>query len=229
MIVFNERAHTYTDTETNQTLMSVTTLISKYKPPFDRIGNATRVAHRQGVSVEFILEEWESELKRACNNGTHLHKIMEKYILHKEEDKTYSTLYESYNEIAKNLFKYSTNVLCEAGVGDTELNIAGTADLIYENNTHFYIGDFKTNKHFRFTSAYNSYFTAPIDHLNICEFNTYALQLSMYALLYEKMTNKKCAGLVIFHLDSNNKWYPINVNYMKKEAIALIENYNNPN
>ena len=63
MIVFNEEEHTYIDTETGKKLISATTLIVKFKPQFDKIGNATRVAKREGVTVDFILEEWEAENK----------------------------------------------------------------------------------------------------------------------------------------------------------------------
>ena len=89
------------------------------------------------------------------------------------------------------------------------------------------LGDFKTNKRFNFHSSFNEYMVGPLSHLTVCEFNTYALQLSMYAYMYEKMTNKKCDGLVIFY-KTDDIWRSINVNYMKSDIIALIADYNNP-
>ena len=79
----------------------------------------------------------------------------------------------------------------------------------------------------RFYSEYNEFFKKPVDHLGVCEFNTYSLQLSLYAYLYELSSGKKCSGLVIFY-KNNDAWYPIRLNYMKREIIALIEDYNNP-
>jgi len=48
-------------------------------------------------------------------------------------------------------------------------------------------------------------------------------------MLYENMSGKKCSGLVVFYKNKvNDTWYPIRLNYMKNEVIALIEDYNNP-
>ena len=119
---------------------------------------------------------------------------------------------------------------------NVEDNIAGTADLVYEKEKSFMLGDFKTNKRFNFHSSFNEYMIGPLSHLTVCEFNTYALQLSLYAYLYEKMTNKKCDGLVIFYKqkrfnddgEETPYWRPIHVNYMKNEIIEVIADYKNP-
>jgi len=55
MVIFNEEKHKYVDDETGKELISATTLLGKYKHAFDSIGNATRVAAREGVTVDFIL------------------------------------------------------------------------------------------------------------------------------------------------------------------------------
>jgi len=226
MIVFNEEEHTYIDTETGKKLISATTLIGKFKPQFDKIGNATRVAKREGVTVDFILEEWEAEKNRACDYGTHVHKVMEDFLGEGIEESEYEQLYTSYKKW-EHIFKKFPTLTCEMRLNNVDLNIAGTADLVYENKNYFYIGDFKTNKAFRFYSEYNEFFKKPVDHLGVCEFNTYSLQLSLYAYLYELSSGKKCSGLVIFY-KNNDAWYPIRLNYMKQEIIALIEDYNNP-
>ena len=92
-------------------------------------------------------------------------------------------------------------VLCENLMYNEDIKIAGTADLIYEHKgNEFTIGDFKTNKRFRFSSQYKEKMKLPVDHLDYCEFNTYALQLSFYAWLHEKQTGKRCRKCVIFYL-----------------------------
>ena len=48
-IKFDEAAHTYTHTETGEPFISVTTLLGKYKQPFDRDGHSKRVAEIEGV------------------------------------------------------------------------------------------------------------------------------------------------------------------------------------
>ena len=55
MITFDEKTHTYKCSKTGRELISATTLIGKYKKPFDRMENATRVANREGLDVQFVL------------------------------------------------------------------------------------------------------------------------------------------------------------------------------
>lgn len=228
MITFDEKTHTYRCSKTGRELISATTLIGKYKKPFDKMEHATRVANRQGLDVDFVLDLWEKEKNRACEYGTNIHKVMEDYLTEGVEDKKHETLYNSYNKW-KHIFKNFPKLMCEEKLHDLDNFIAGTADLIYENDNYFMVGDFKTNKAFNFFSAYNEFMLKPVDHLSVCEFNTYGLQLSLYAYMYEKNTGKKCTGCVIFYKDKEDRFYPIRVNYMKKEIIALIEDYNNPN
>ena len=229
MVIFDEKRHKYIDSETGKELMSVTRLIGKYKPVFDKKEAATRVANREGLTVDFVLDLWEKEKNKACDYGTDIHKVMEDFLTEGKKEEQYTSLYDSYNKW-KHIFKGFPKLKCEEQLHNIDLNIAGTADLLYENKTHFYIGDFKTNKAFRFISEYNEFFKAPLDHLSVCEFNTYALQLSIYAMLYEKMSGKKCNGLVIFYKNkATETWYPIRLNYLKREVIDLIDDYNNPN
>jgi hypothetical protein len=103
--------------------------------------------------------------------------------------------------------------------------LAGTADLIVENDNIFYVMDFKTNKKFNFINKYNEYFYEPIDYLPQCEFTTYTIQLSIYAYMYELLTGKKCGGLKIFYLrEFNDKtfWQEIPCTYMKSTVIDLF-------
>jgi ATP-dependent exoDNAse (exonuclease V) beta subunit len=171
---------------------------------------------------------WEKEKNRACDYGTNIHKIMEDYLTQGKKEEEYESLYTSFDKW-KGIFKNYKTLLCEEKLHDLDNFIAGTADLIYENDKHFMVGDFKTNKAFNFFSPYNEFMLKPVDHLSACEFNTYGLQLSLYGYLHEKSSGKKCVGCVIFYKDKQDKFYPIRVNYMKKEIIALIEDYNNPN
>ena len=227
MIYFDEKTHTYINTETGKELISVTTLLGKYKPKFDRMENATRVANREGLDVDFVLDQWEKEKNKACDYGTAIHKVMEDFLVENKQEAEYESLYKSYKSLASYIFKGYNKFKAEERMNSIEDNIAGTADLVYEKEKSFMLGDFKTNKRFNFHSSFNEYMVGPLSHLTVCEFNTYALQLSMYAYMYEKMTKKKCDGLVIFY-KTDDIWRSINVNYMKSDIIALIADYNNP-
>ena len=64
MIVFNEEKHTYTNSKTDEKYISVTTLLGKYKTPFDKDKHSLRVAEREGVPQEMVLEMWEKENRK---------------------------------------------------------------------------------------------------------------------------------------------------------------------
>ena len=97
-ITFREEDHTYTHNETGERFTSVTTLLGKYKKPFDADGAATRVAKREGVTKEMILEMWENEKNKACDRGTEIHKLLEDYITFGDEADNWGWLYKSYDK-----------------------------------------------------------------------------------------------------------------------------------
>lgn len=66
--------------------------------------------------------------------------------------------------------------------------LAGTADSVftvdYKNQLYVSVKDHKTDKKFRSTGLRKMLY--PVDDLDACEFNKYSLQLSLYALMFEK-------------------------------------------
>tara|TARA_R110002050_G_scaffold95497_3_gene198721 strand:+ start:2208 stop:2915 length:708 start_codon:yes stop_codon:yes gene_type:complete len=224
-IVFDPVKHTYTHTSAGL-LTSATTVLGKFKKPFDKMFHATRVAKRECVNVEQVLEMWEYEKNKACDRGTDIHKMLEDYIMLGEIKEHYGWLFKAYNSVVDRAVGSVDKVLCENIVYNTEYKVAGMADLIYNiKGDKFIVGDFKTNKKFNFHSQYGEHLLAPVDHLQNCEFNVYALQLSLYAYMYEVMTNKKCAKCVIFYL-KDNKFLPYHVNYMREEVKAILTKFN---
>lgn len=224
MITFNQEAHTYTHNETGENYISVTTLLGKYKPFFDKDRHSTRVAQREGISKEMVLEMWQKENKRATTKGTKIHKAMERYILESGTEEEYKSLYDSYDAAVEEEIGAYRNVFTEMLLHDDNFKVAGTADLIFRHNKDFTLGDFKTNKKFNFTSNFGDYFKAPVEHLTYCEFNNYALQLSLYAYIYEKVSGLKCKKLVIFYLE-NGKWKPIHCNYLKSDIVNILDHF----
>jgi hypothetical protein len=225
-ITFTEWNHTYTHNKTGEKFTSVTTILGKYKKPFDSEGAATRVAKREGVSKEMVLEMWEKEKNKACDRGTSLHKLLEDYITVGEQVDDYGWLYKTYDRCAEyNVDRYK-KVLCEQLLWNEELKVSGLADLIYEHKDGtFTVGDFKTNKRYRFSSDYNEWMLPPLDHLTVCEHSTYTMQLSIYAWLYEQLTGKRCRKLVIYYL-KGDRFVAHHGNYMKAEVENLMKDFN---
>jgi ATP-dependent exoDNAse (exonuclease V) beta subunit len=224
MIVFDEESHTYTNTELDIKYISVTTLLGKYKKPFDSDGHSKRVAAREGVSQEMVLELWATETKKATDKGTKIHKLMEDFIKNGITRPEFNFLYKSYDDLVRLCIGNFKTVKAESLLYNHDYCVAGMSDIIYENTNDFTVADFKTNKKFKFTTDFNDFFIDPVSHLTYCEFNMYALQLSMYAYMHELVTGKKCKKLVVFYLNQD-KWIPYHLNYMKTDIINIFKHY----
>ena len=62
----------------------------------------------------------------------------------------------------------------------------------------------------------------PIQHLDSCNFNSYSLQLSLYAYMLEKRYGYKIAGLYLIHL-REDEFREYECPYMKKEMELLTQ------
>lgn len=202
-VSFNAENHTYTN-NLGENYISVTTLLGKYKPPFDKDKAAARVAAREGLTVEEILSYWADLNRIATERGTLMHKAVEDFILTREienSDLEYLCRHIETQLIANSQFEVKGEEL----LYNHEYQIAGTADIILENDKYFKIWDLKTNKKINFTNNFNDgkFLFKPVDHLVNCEYTNYALQLSAYAFLKEQITGKKCVELKIIHSSSS--------------------------
>jgi hypothetical protein len=116
---------------------------------------------------------------------------MENYIIGKEKKDEHISLYESFNSIVADDFKWAKKVHSELLLYSDLYKIAGTADLIIEHNDYeFSVGDFKTNKKIDFCNQWGQRMLDPISHLSDCNYNLYTLQLSLYAYLFSLSSGK---------------------------------------
>lgn len=224
-IILEPETHTYVNTETSEIYESVTTFIGKYKKPFDKDFYSKKVAKATGVTQEEILKKWEKITQVAQEKGIKIHLTMEAYLKNNILNKEYTDLIESFAKKTKFLIKNDSQIYSEKLLYSDDIKLAGTADLVIENGNTFYIQDFKTNKAFNFNSKYNDYFYEPIDHLQVCEFTTYSMQLSIYAYMYENLFKKKCGGLTIYYMrdfDGKRFWQEYNCLYAKDTVEKLF-------
>jgi ATP-dependent exoDNAse (exonuclease V) beta subunit len=80
-VTFDEPTHTYTD-NLGRNYTSVTTLLKKYKPEFDRDKAVKATLKKRGLlnteeNYNSILKEWEVKTVEACERGTEIHKAIE--------------------------------------------------------------------------------------------------------------------------------------------------------
>lgn len=226
MIAFDPDSHTYRNTETGEIYISVTTLIGKYKPKFDEHYHAERVAKREGCTKEEILQLWDKIRTTATDKGTLIHNLIEDYIKTGNKPDKVPWLFTEFDRLISENVPYIKKMHSEQLLYSHEYKVAGTSDIVIDSGKYFHIVDFKTNKGFSYLSKFNEYHLEPVSHLPVCEFNTYCLQLSMYGLMYEKISGKKMKSMFVMFLRPDKKSFDvINMNYMKLEAVEIFENY----
>lgn len=258
MIKFKEKGHLYTSVEPDDIKwLSVTGLISRLHEPFDAEAKAYSSSSRKPTAAypnkwykvppEEILAAWESETTRAADLGHWYHG--------KREAK-----WEDMDNVVMSQFidgdKYATNQILEEGIYPEHLmymlsaEICGQSDLVIIRDGKVYIRDYKTSKEIRRHGFTNRYGTKmmypPVEHLEDCEYNHYALQLSIYMyIILRHNPNLEPGGLTIehvkFEIEKEDKYgYPIykkddngefiireieeiEVPYLRKEVVYILD------
>jgi len=232
MINFNSENHTYTD-DVGRNYESVTKYINRFVPQFDFEQKSKQYASKYGMNLEEVRSDWKLKNKNSTDFGTKIHSLIEEAI---KEDALipgdyFNVVKSIYDEI-KNNFRGS--YLTETIVYNTEHQIAGTSDLIINNENTFSIIDFKTNKQIKYTNDFeDKNLLKPINHLPNSEYFKYSLQLSFYAYFYSVNTGKQLDRLAFYWLKrKNNKdytsvegstWVRYNTPYLREEVLKCLE------
>jgi ATP-dependent exoDNAse (exonuclease V) beta subunit len=229
-VIFDKAKHTYYNNITNDIYISATQILSKFKKPFDRLGISAAIAKREKVTQQEILDRWDKIKDDACIKGTSIHDLLEQYIKLGLKDEQFSWIYSELDETIERIVEGKHDYMhSEKLLYNDEFKIAGTCDLLIDCGDEFCVFDFKTNKKIATSNKYKDFLLYPLDFIQNCEYNVYALQLSLYAFMYEKLTGKRVKNLCIFFIQ-DNKMIPYNVPYLKLEIRAMLNHYvkNNP-
>lgn len=219
MIVFNEDNHRYSDMN-GITMTSVTSFIGKYKQKFDAEAVAAKVSKNKkskwyGKTPEQILEFWQKESERSTTLGSWYHKLMENDILScsSADYSTSASLPVVKPTYDRNGDKILPNQKLEPGIYPEHMmylksvGLCGQSDLvIVDKDNKVFVSDYKTNKSID-TASYVDYrgvskkMLPPIQHLDDCNFNHYALQLSFYMyIILRHNPHLEFGGLKIEHI-----------------------------
>lgn len=229
IVTLDEATHQYTDNY-GKSYMSVSAFLSLFSKKFDREGISRLSAAKKGISQEEILAEWDKKRDDAIDHGNIIHNALEGYMktttLRDEE----SHLMPLVKSISKEYSEYY-RIFPEEIIFCEEELLAGKTDNRFQCTSHkssiIDFGDFKTNlsNGIQFKNKYNQYMLGPLSHLQDCNYNKYALQLSTYAYLHQKKTNCKIGSLHILFIPPDNhlNWRKIYVPYMKSEVEAMLE------
>jgi ATP-dependent exoDNAse (exonuclease V) beta subunit len=214
----------------DQQLTSGTTFIGQFKPKFDAPKMAKSTAKKTGQTVEEVLADWDYKRDFASMKGTLVHNYAENYwqnkifpfndkiVSDRFDDEGATNLKERYSACVKmfeDFYKDSCNSLVpiasELVIGDKQLGIGGMVDQLFWNQKHgeLQIWDYKTNKQIRMQSDYKKRFSAPINFIEECEFESYSIQLNLYKYIIEKNTNLKIGKLYLVWLFEENETYQV--------------------
>lgn len=198
-------------------LTGVTAKLKSLEKPFDRQGNAQRVAQREGRSVGAILADWDAKAEKSRQLGIAVHQHIKQTLC--GENGYSSDPFLSLNTkpaecVAFNTFwsqlapqvQYS-KVCIEFIVGDKELGIAGTVDAIFFSPVTglHHIWDWKTGK-FELENRFAN-LLPPFDDLEASKFNIYSLQVSAYHLIVERNAPFVLGDSYLVHLQIGHQVY----------------------
>lgn len=243
-VIFNESEHSYTTENSKKRYISVTTLISKFKQPFDKKKVSEAYAKKNGGTAEYWQKKWDKISKDACEKGTKFHAKKEAEILKDNGKLPIEHSHDSFSITEKRVSyvdfdNISNGIYTELVVYNHYFELAGQVDFTDIDNEFFDLDDHKTNKKIDKFSYFNpsnhkyKMMLGPLSHLMDCNYTHYVLQLSAYAFMIEQLTGKKVRNLQfthyppdIFEDDGISKEGVVyKVPYLKKEVLLMLENY----
>tara|TARA_Y100001954_G_scaffold118072_1_gene127505 strand:- start:2920 stop:3657 length:738 start_codon:yes stop_codon:yes gene_type:complete len=228
-IQFSDSDHTYLIDKKNKAV-SVTELIGRYFPKFDKDFWANKESIKTGKPKNEILKKWDDLGKKARDLGTELHEQIENFYNSKE--------YIRSKELDK-FFKFHKNHIqdkyqphrTEWRIFDEDKNLAGTVDMVYEKeNGELFIFDWKRSKKIinsdgsieknnPFENGLNG-----LSHLPSSDYVKYCLQQNIYKNILESKYDKKVSSmnLLILHPHLEN-YHIIQVESFKNEINYLLD------
>ena len=233
MIKFNADNHSYSSIDGEAIdWISVTTLVSHFKKPFDAKKVAEKVSKSKkskwsGIDPNTIQQIWSNEADRSILLGTWYHNQREIDLcsLASLEREGVTVPVFKPSEVTQGV-KIAPSQKLEPGVYPEHMvylrsvGICGQSDLVEVVNGKVNIIDYKTNKEIKKESYTNwegqsEKMLPPVDSLDDCNFYHYALQLSIYMYIILKHNPKLKPGRIFIHhisfeIEAEDDWgYPI--------------------
>jgi hypothetical protein len=254
-IVFTAEDHSYRslNPEENINWTSVTTVVSAFKQPFDAKKMAEKSSKKKGskwsgIDPVIIQQIWTNEADRSTTLGTWYHNQREDDICSlasiEREGVTVPVFKPSGENLGKRVApsqKLEPGVYPEHMVYLKSAGLCGQSDLVEVVNGKVNIIDYKTNKEIK-TKGFTNWegmtqmMLHPVNSLEDCHLNHYALQLSIYMYIILKHNPKLKPGRIFVHhvtfeVEAEDNWgYPVtkrdsNGNPIVKEVIPIALPY----
>jgi hypothetical protein len=250
-IIFNAEEHSYKslNPEENINWVSVTTVVSSLKKPFDAKAVAQLVSKKKnskwyGIDPVIIQQIWDNEGNRSTTDGTWYHNQREDDLCSFASIEREGVTLPVFKPSGENagmrsapLQKLEPGVYPEHMVYLKSAGLCGQSDLVEVVNGKVNIIDYKTNKEIKMKGFTNwegitEKMLLPVNSLDDCHFNHYALQLSIYMYIILKHNPKLKPGKIFIHhvkfeIEREDNWgYPIGKkdesgNPIVKEVIVI--------
>lgn len=222
-------------------LISVTTLIGKYKEDFDEEYWSEFKGSQYNVSSEKIKKAWSFINKKGTIKGSAIHDYAENLFQNKVfkypeqlilDEFGFDPVLPEYQITKKHVDKFYNDVhgklipiRTEMVVYDRESLIGGMLDILFYNikKCEFQIYDWKTNKKFSRENK-NKHLLDKLCVLEACDLEIYSLQLEMYKQIIQKNTGITLGKSYIVWFSHNNPTYQIIETKDRKYYVNVLMN-----
>lgn len=203
-IRFHPEEHRYFN-EQGEEYMSVSGVLDKFIPPFNREFYSDKIAREKQVSQDEIKAVWDIRREYSIVKGTEFHLYVQAYLTHNRMIELQTPIKRevaSFHRFWDKIRDRYKVIASELIVADDEYKIAGTVDCVVQNleTEEYFIFDWKTNRKITKTNPVSKMMLPPVDHLEQCGFNKYALQMSFYRFLFNKNTPIDISQTHLVHL-----------------------------
>lgn len=186
-----------------------------------------------------ILDEWDNENRKSCDRGTKIHADLENSFYSKKNDISLSKFEiggkfecrKDYSELDIENGVYPEYLISRVSE-DGKLRIAGQIDLLVKKGNKIIIADWKTNKKIETKSFYNNKTKTsvkmkfPLNNLDDVNYWHYALQLSTYAWMIQKLNPEfEIEDLVLVHFDHSDNMTVYHLPYLKTEVVKMLNHF----
>ena len=202
---------------------SVTTFVNSFFEPFDEVKVSNHLVNNVpkyfGETPESLIEKWNLARK----HGTDVHLEIENWIKDGTPPKDQKSI-AAKKWIDGYVVRPNIETFSEVIVYSKELCIAGTMDVLMVNkdSEEHVIIDWKTSKRIDKKSFKGKTgIKKETSDIEDCNYNHYALQLSLYRFILEEYYNIQVSRQLIAHLKEDGL-ESYSTPYMKKEILDMI-------
>lgn len=216
-VIFRAKDHKYESQDPLEKInwTGVTSMVSLFKEKFDPISQSIKSSQNKrskwyGIEPEVIRKIWSESSENAMNNGSKYHNQRESDLMSVDYISRSGVMVPVIKPIIDGDLKIAPTQRLSEGIYPEHFvylksaGICGQSDRVEVIKDLVHVVDYKTNKEikkegFRNWQGITKKMLTPLDHLDDCNFNHYALQLSVYLYIILKHNPQYKPGKLVLH------------------------------